>query len=245
MAFARAAVYSRRGRMHSAHALWLGLRDALDVARKDVRIELRAREVVPTMTLFAALVAILASMALYVDEDIGRKVAPGVLWIVMAFAGTLGLSRAWSREREQGALRGVLLSPIAAWSVFLGKALGSLLFIAVTLAVVTPLVALLLRAPLLDHLGASALLLSLGAVGFVLAGTLFGAMTARTRARDLLLAVVLYPLTSPALLAGAVATRDVYDNKLGDLGQWVRLLLAYDAIVLVAGLGLMDWLLAD
>ncbi len=226
-------------------SLWLGLRDAVDIARKDVRIELRAREIVPTMTLFAALVAILASMALYVDEEIGRKVAPGVLWIVLAFAGTLGLSRAWSRERENGALRGVLLSPIAPWSVFLGKALGSLGFVSITLVVVAPLVALLLHAPLFSHFGASALLLALGALGFVLAGTLFGAMTARTKARDLVLAVVLYPLTSPALLCGAVATRDVFDNKLGDFGQWVRLLVAYDLIVLVAGVGLMEWLLAD
>lgn len=231
--------------MSAGETLLLGLRDAWDVARKDVRIEFRAREIVPTMTLFAALVAILASMALYVDEDIGRKVAPGVLWIVLAFAGTLGLSRAWSREREQGALRGVLLSPIAPWSVFVGKALGSLMFVALTLVVVAPLVALLLHAPLFDHFGASVLLLALGAIGFVAAGTLFGAMTARTKARDLVLAVVLYPLTSPALLAGAVATRDVYDNKLGDLSQWLRLLVAYDLIVLVAGVGLMEWLLAD
>ncbi|MDP3274061.1 MAG: heme exporter protein CcmB [Deltaproteobacteria bacterium] len=225
--------------------LILGLRDALDIARKDLRIELRAREIVPTMTLFAALVAILASMALYVDDDTGRRVAPGVLWIVLAFSGTLGLSRAWSREREQSALRGVLLSPIAAWSVFLGKSLGSLLFVSVTLAVVTPLVALLLHAPLWTYLAPSLLLLSLGALGFVLAGTLFGAMTARTRARDLLLAVVLYPLTSPALLAGAVATREVFEGRFGDYAQWVRLLVAYDVIVLAAGLGLMEWLLAD
>lgn len=236
---------SSRAVVSAGETLLLGLRDAWDVARKDVRIEFRAREIVPTMTLFAALVAILASMALYVDEDIGRKVAPGVLWIVLAFAGTLGLSRAWSREREQGALRGVLLSPIAPWSVFVGKALGSLMFVALTLVVVTPLVALLLHAPLFDHFGASVLLLALGAIGFVAAGTLFGAMTARTKARDLVLAVVLYPLTSPALLAGAVATRDVYDNKLGDLSQWLRLLVAYDLIVLVAGVGLMEWLLAD
>jgi glycine cleavage system aminomethyltransferase T len=76
-------------------------------------------------------------------------------------------------------------------------------------------------------------------------GRIFGMLDAYLIRRDLLLAVVLYPLTSPALLAGAVATRDVYDNKLGDLSQWLRLLLAYDAIVLVAGLGLMDWMLAD
>lgn len=224
---------------------WLGLRDALDVARKDIRSEFRSREIVPTMTLFAALVAVLASMALYVDDETGRKAAPGVLWIVLAFAGTLGLSRTWSRERENGALRGVLLSPIAAWSVFVGKALGSLAFTSITLAVVAPLVALLLHAPLFDHFSTSVLLLALGTIGFVLAGTLFGAMTARTRARDLLLAVVLYPLTSPALLAGAVATRDLYDGKTADLAQWIKLLVAYDLIVLAAGIGLMEWLLSD
>src|SRR5437762_2927067 len=96
-----------------AHPVLSFVRHVLAIAGKDLRIELRAREIVPTMTLFAALVAVLSSMSLFVDEATGRKVAPGVLWIAIAFAGTLGLSRTWGRERDEGAIRSLLLAPIS------------------------------------------------------------------------------------------------------------------------------------
>src|SRR5207248_9228899 len=121
------------------------LRHALAIAAKDLRIELRVREVVPTMTLFAALVAVLSSISLYVDEPTGRKVAPGVLWIAIAFSGTLGLSRTWGRERDEGALRAVLLSPASPAAIFVGKGLGALVFVLFTEVVVAPLVAVLLH----------------------------------------------------------------------------------------------------
>lgn len=222
------------------------LRHALWIAGKDLRIELRAREVVTTMTLFGALVAVLSSMALFVDEETGRRVAPGVLWIAIAFSGTLGLSRTWGRERDEGALKGLLLSPVAPASIFLGKALGALVFVLCTELVVAPLVAVMLHAPVLGYLGPFALLVLLGTVGFVLAGTLFGAMTARTRARDLLLAVVLYPLVSPALLCGVVATREVFNGvPLAQLLDWVKLLVAFDVVFLVGGAWLMGPLLME
>jgi heme exporter protein B len=222
------------------------IRHALWIAAKDLRIELRAREIVPTMTLFASLVAVLSSMALFVDEETGRLVAPGVLWIAIAFSGTLGLSRTWSREREEGALKGVLLSPVAPGALFLGKALGALAFVLVTELVVAPLVAIMLHAPVGEHLGAFALLVLLGTVGFVAAGTLFGAMTARTRARDLVLAVVLYPLVSPALLCGVAATRDVFGSaSLAQVADWLKLLIAFDLVFVLGGTWLMGPLLTD
>ncbi len=222
------------------------LRHALAIAAKDLRIELRVREIVPTMTLFAVLVAVLASMALYVDDATGRRVAPGVLWISIAFAGTLGLSRTWGREREDGALRAVLLSPVSPASLFLGKAMGALVFVLLTECAVAPLVAVLLHAPVLEHLGGFALLVLLGTVGFVSAGTLFGALVARTRARDLLLAVVLYPLVSPALLCGAVATRELFAGaSLYELGDWLRLLGIFDLLFIGGGVVLLEPLLGD
>ncbi|MBL8605426.1 MAG: heme exporter protein CcmB [Myxococcales bacterium] len=216
------------------------------IARKDLTIELRVREIVPTMTLFAALVAVLSSMALYVDDESARKAAPGILWIAIAFSGTLGLARTWGREREEDALRAVLLSPISSGALFFGKALGALVFVLVTECVVAPLVALLLHAPLFDHLGGFALVCLLGTVGFVAAGTLFGALTAKTRARDLLLAVVLYPLVSPALLCGVVATRDLFAGaSLAEVADWLRLLAIFDLITLGGGALLLGPLLSD
>lgn len=221
-------------------------RQSLAIARKDLLIEFRARELVPTMTLFASLVAVLSSMSLFVDEETGRRVAPGVLWIAVAFSGTLGLSRTWGREREEGALRAVLLSPVSPAALFAGKALGALVFVLATELVVTPLVALLLHAPIGDHLGGFAILVVLGTVGFVAAGTLFGALVARTRARDLLLAVVLYPLVSPAILCGVVATRDLLGGAgLAGVTDWVRLLAIFDLIFIGGGVALLGPLLAD
>lgn len=222
------------------------IRQSLAIARKDLVIELRARELVPTMTLFASLVAVLSSMSLFVDEETGRKVAPGVLWIAVAFSGTLGLSRTWGREREEGALRAVLLSPVSPAALFTGKALGALAFVLATELVVAPLVALLLHAPIGDHLGGFVTLVLLGTVGFVAAGTLFGALVARTRARDLLLAVVLYPLVSPAILCGVVATRDLLGGAgLGGVMDWVRMLAIFDLIFIGGGVALLGPLLAD
>lgn len=222
------------------------LRYALLIAGKDLRIEFRAREIVPTMTLFAALVAILSSMSLFVDEETGRTVAPGVLWIAIAFSGTLGLARTWGREREEGALRGLLLSPTPPAALFFGKAMGAMVFVVLTELVVAPLVALMLHAPVWEHLGPFVLLVLLGTIGFVAAGTLFGAMTARTRARDLLLAVVLYPLVSPALLSGVVATREIFNGvPLSALLDWVKLLVAFDLIFLVGGAWLLGPLLTE
>jgi len=222
------------------------LRHALAIARKDLVIELRVRELVPTMTLFASLVAVLSSMSLFVDEETGRKVAPGVLWTAIAFSGTLGLSRTWGREREEGALRAVLLSPVSPASLFLGKALGALVFVLLTESVVAPLVALLLHAPLGEHLGAFSLLVLMGTVGFVAAGTLFGALVARTRARDLLLAVVLYPLVSPALLCGTVATRDLLGGTpVSQLYDWFRMLAIFDLVFIGGGVALLGVLLSE
>lgn len=222
------------------------LRHAFAIALKDLRVEARAREIVPTMTLFAGLIAVLSSMSLFVDDRTGRLVAPGVLWIAIAFSGTMGLSRTWSREREEGALKALLLSPVSPASIYLGKAISALLFVLITELVVAPLVAILLHAPLMEHLGGFTLLVLLGTIGFVAAGTLFGAMTARTRARDLTLAVVLYPLVSPALLCGVVATRDLFnDVPLSALTDWLKLLIAFDVIFLLGGAWLLGPLLMD
>jgi len=222
------------------------IRHALAIAAKDLRIELRVREVVHTMTLFAALVAILSSISLYVDDETGRRVAPGVLWIAIAFSGTLGLSRTWGREREEGALRAVLLTRVSAASIFVGKGIGALVFVLITEVVVAPLVALLLHAPVFEHLGGFALLVLLGTVGFVAAGTLFGALVAKTRARDLTLAVVLYPLVSPALLCGAVATRELLGGAtLAQVGDWLKMLVIFDLVFIGGGIALLDVLLSE
>lgn len=215
------------------------LRAAWLIAVKDLRIELRTREITVSTGLFAVLVVVLTSISFYVDDLVARRIAPGVLWIAIAFAGVLAIGRTWQRERENDAMRGLLLAPIARPAIFAGKAIGTLAFLIAIEVLVVPLVAVLFHVDLLPVLPLLSAVLALGTLGFVLTGTLFGAMTVRTQSRDLMLSVVLFPLVTPALLAGVVATREILGGgPLEETLAWMRILAAYDIVV-----GACGWLL--
>ncbi len=221
-------------------------RDALTVLGKDVRIELRTRELVVTMGFFAVLVAVICSIAFFVDEATAREVAPGVLWVAVAFAGSLGLVRAFAREREEQAFSALLLSPASRAAIFVGSAAFSFLLLVVTEAIVLPLVGVLFHLDLGPIALPLALVMLLGTAGYAIAGTVFGAMTVRTRSRDFMLSVVLFPLVAPALLSGVVATRELFDGgTFADVAGWLRLLLVMDILLLVGSLWIFDPLMRD
>jgi heme exporter protein B len=222
------------------------LRAARLIAGKDLRIELRTREVTVSTGLFAVLVVVLTSISFFVDDLTARRIAPGVLWITISFAGVLAIGRTWARERENDAMRGLLLAPVPRSAIYLGKAIGTLVFLAVIEIALVPLVAVLFHVDLGPVLSRVAPVLFLGTLGFVLTGTLFGAMTVRTRSRDLMLSVVLFPLVTPALLAGVVATREILgDAPLSETLAWLRILGLYDVIVGTCGLFLFGPLVSD
>ncbi len=221
------------------------LRGALRIAAKDLRIEARTKEITVTTSFFAVLVIVLASISFYLDPIIAPRIAPGVLWVSLAFAGLVAVLRSWAREREQDAMRGLLLSPVPRASIFFGKAIGNLIFLAVVQVVVVPLVAIFFHLDM-EHLPQLVLLLFLGTFGFVCAGTLFGALSVRSRARDLALSVVIFPLITPALLGGVVATRELFnDAPWPEIAGWVQILIAFDLVFLGAGFLLFDALLSD
>jgi heme exporter protein B len=222
------------------------LRDAMLIAAKDLLIEARTREIVTTAGFFAALVAILTSVAFTEGANTTRRIAPGAIWISVAFASILALGRTWQREREDSALLGLLVSPVRRSALFLGKAVGVLAFVLVVEAIVVPIVALLFHVDLPQVGGALALVLLLGTVGVAATGTLFGAMTVRTRARDLVLATVLFPLLSPTLLSGVAATREIFSGAaIGELRDYFVLLGAFDAVAVIGGLTLFGALIDD
>jgi heme exporter protein B len=221
------------------------LRAAARIAWKDLRIEARTGEVVIVTGLFAFLVTILASISFYIDPNNARLVAPGVLWIAVAFAGVLAMGRSWARERDHDVMRGLLLSPMPRAAIYLGKAAGTLLFLCIVEIILVPLVGVLFQLDLLPVLPEIALLLFLGTLGFIAAGTLFAAMGVRTTARDIALSVILFPLVAPALLAGVVATRELLVGTAADTWGWVRVLAAFDVIFLAAGIVLFEPLSSD
>ena len=206
------------------------------VFQKDLKIELRTGEILITTGFFALLVAILSSLSFYLDDVIARRVAPGVLWISIAFSGVLAMGRSFQRERDHEAMRGLLLSPLPRPAIFLGKALGIFAFLVLVELLLVPLLAVLYRIDLGPVLGLVALITLLGTLGFSAAGALFAAMGVRVRTKELVLSVVLFPLVSPALLAGVVATREVLGGaSLGEVLDWLRVLAAFDLIFLVFG----------
>jgi len=212
--------------------------------RKDLTIELRTGEVLVTSGFFAVVVVVLGSLSFYAGAETRRQVASGVIWLAVAFAAVLALGRLWQRERDDGALEGVLLTPVPRSALFAGKALGLLTFLLLIEAVVIPLAAILFSLDL-GSFGPGFVVIALSATpGLAAASTLFGAMTARTRARDLVLAIVLFPLLSPTLLAATVATRELLAGAaLRELGDYVRILLVFDVAFFAGGLGLFATLL--
>ncbi len=216
------------------------------VLAKELRLELRTKEILVTAGLFGLLVTVLTSLAFFLDDNTSRRLAPGVLWIGAAFAGVLAMGRAWAREREADAIRGLLLSPIPRSSIYAGKAIGTWIFVMAIDLVLLPVVAVLFRVEFDPVLLSVALILVLGMTGYVALGTLFAAMSVRTRARDLMLSVVLFPLAAPGLLAGVVATREVLGGApLDETLEWLRILLAFDLVGIVSGLVLFEPLMAD
>jgi heme exporter protein B len=213
---------------------------ALAVLGKDLRIELRTREIVTTAGFFAVLVAIMTSVAFF---DEGSKtttlVAPGAIWLAVAFSSILALGRTWQREREESALTGLLVSPIARASIFAGKAIGVFAFVTVVEVIVVPVVALMFHVELPDVVGPLVVVLGMGTVGVASTGTLFGAMTVRTRARDLVLATVLFPLLSPTLICGVAATRQIFAGApFEEIHDYLLLLGTFDVVSILGGLGL-------
>jgi heme exporter protein B len=164
------------------------------------------------------------------------------VWLALAFAAVLSLGKAWQRERDEGALDGLLVSPLSRSAIFAGKALSVWTFLLVVLLVVMPLTLVLfaLDAKLLPPL------LVIGAVatpGVAASGTLFGSMTVRTGARDLMLAVVLFPLLSPTLLAAVAATRELFNGvPLAELGDYLRAMAVFDLVFTAGGLAMFGTL---
>jgi heme exporter protein B len=173
--------------------------------------------------------------------------AAGILWIAIAFAGTLALGRTFERERQAETLRALLLAPAPRPAIYVGKLVGIIALLVATEIVLTPTIALLFQAPLLAHPFWLAAVLVTGTVGFAAVGTLFAAMLVRARSRDVLLPVLLYPITVPVIIAGVRATAALLDPELeiAIVRFWVMLLIAFDVVFVTLALWTFEPLMTD
>jgi heme exporter protein B len=208
------------------------------VTRKDLVIEFRSREVVYT-TLFFAVSCVLVFAFGFVREGVAvDDAAAGILWIAIAFSGTLALGRTFERERQNDTLRALMLTPLDRPALYVGKLAGVLLLLAVVEAVVVPLVALMFRAPLFAHPMLAGSILAAGTLGFAAVGTLFAAMLVRARSRDVLLPILLYPITIPVIIAGVRGTAVLLQPE-ADLAvarMWLSMLVCFDLVFITLAL---------
>jgi heme exporter protein B len=198
---------------------------------KDLSLEMRSREMLSSMFIFALLVVLVFSFSFDLRLEEVSAVAPGVLWVAITFAGMLGLARSFVLERDQGCLDGLLLCPVDRSLLYLGKMLSNLTFISLTELVVLPLCFALFNLtfhPLLLPI------LLLGTIGFSAVGTIVSAMTVHARAREVMLPILLFPLVLPALIAAVKLTGGVLDGQpWGEIRNWMELLVGFDVIFMV------------
>ena len=217
------------------------------VLRKDVAIEARTREILYT-TLFFAVACVLVFSFAFVRE--GRPVddaAAGILWIAIAFSGTLALGRTFERERYGDTVKALLLAPAPRAAIYVGKLLGIVLLLTIAELMLVPLVALLFSAALFDSPLLLAGLLVAGTLGFSAVGTLFAAMLIRARTRDVLLPILLYPITVPVMIAGVRGTAAVLASPVDvpTATMWLSLLGFFDVVFVTLALWTFEPLMTE
>jgi heme exporter protein B len=217
------------------------------VFRKDVTVEVRSRETVTTTLFFALSAVIVFAVALVKEGRVVADAASGILWVAIAFAGTLTLGRTFERERYTDTLRALLLAPAPRAAIYVGKLLAVLAVLLLVEAMLVPLVALLFDTGVLQRPRLLLALLVTGTIGFASIGTLFAAMLVRARTRDVLLPVLLYPMTIPVIIAGvrgtAALVQPVPDEPMATF--WLMLLVSFDTVFLTLALWTFDPLMTD
>lgn len=220
------------------------LRRAWMVAWKDVLSESRSKESLNALVFFSLLLLFVFQFALGPESARVEAALPGLLWLAFILAGLLAFGRAFLVERENDCWEGLVLSPGDKSAVYLGKLAGNVLVMVVVEVVLLVLFAVFFSLDFRPVLPALAAVLALGTLGLAAVGTLFGAITAQVRAREVLLPVLLLPAVVPVLLASVSATQTVLAGQpLGEAGQWLRLLAAADLVYLVVGVLTFEFVL--
>jgi heme exporter protein B len=199
---------------------------------KDMLTELRTKEVVTSVLVFALLVIVIFNFAFGTRASDIELVAPGILWVALTFGGVLGFNRIFTVEKENSRLEGLMLCPVDRAAIYWGKLVGSFIFMLAVAVVITPIFLVLFNLPL--FLPRLALIIVLALIGFAAVGTLFSAVAINTRARDIMLPILFLPVAVPVIVAAVKATSSVLAGRpWGDMLTWLQIMIAFDIIYLV------------
>ena len=209
---------------------------------KDIRLEWRSKDAINAMLFFGLLVVVIFSFAFDPTAEESRRIAGGLIWVAFLFAAVVALNQTWARELRNQVLDAYRVSPAAANPLFLAKALGNFIFVCVLEALMTPLFIAFYKLRALGPAWELAPIALLGTWALVINGTFFAAISLRTRSREIMLPLLLFPISIPALLGMVNGTTAVLSGE-ESARFWIALLLAYDVVFTTVSLLLFELVL--
>ncbi len=215
------------------------LKATFAIVQKDLAAEFRSRELLSAMLVFSLLVIIIFNFALELDVKVRQSVTAGVLWTTFAFAGTLGLNRSMAVEKDRGCMDGLLLAPVDRAVIYFGKGISNLAFMLIVEAIVLPAYSVLYNVNLfqLPLLG----VILLGSIGYTAVGTLLSTMSVQTRTRDVLLPILLFPVTIPVLLSAVKASGGLLAGaEFSEILTPLNILIVYDVVFIAVSFMVFD-----
>ncbi len=220
------------------------MRSITAIIWKDLAAELRSRELLSAMLVFALLVILIFNFSLELDAQARVTVTAGVLWVTFAFAGTIGLNRSMAMEKDRGCLDGLLLAPVDRSAIYFGKAVGNLIFMLVIETIILPAYSVLYGVNLFKP--GLVLVILLGSIGYVAVGTLLSSMAVQARTREVLLPILLFPLVIPVMIAAVKASTGFLQGvDIIDIRPWVNLLIVYDVIFIAVAFMVFDYVVEE
>ena len=225
--------------MHQARVVWT-------VFAKDLRVEWRNRETLALMCVFGLLLVFLFNFTLETTREEALRTLPIVLWVTFSFVGILGFNRSFAAERENACLEGMTLAPVDPGAIFLGKMLANFLFLAVAEVVVVIVASIWYNFSFFPALGWFALIAFFGTLGYVAVGTIFGAIAANTRMREVMLPVLQFPVAVPIFIGAIEATSGALRGDApGEFANWLKLLIAFSIVFVVLSYLLFEYVLEE
>ncbi|MFP5110267.1 heme exporter protein CcmB [Neobacillus sp. C211] len=220
-------------------------RTALLLAKKDLYSELKTKQIMVTQIIFAGLVIVVFSFAFDPANNTTKAVIPGVIWVIIVFAGILGLNRSFISEQRNDTMQGLLVAPMEAASIYLGKFLANFSMMLIVELVSIPFLFLLFDFKFFGSIPYFILVVFLGSFGFIAIGTFLAALAANSKSSEMLLPLLLFPITTPILIGVVQATRIILTNmeKFSSAVAWIQLVTAYDVIFFVVCFLLIDYVL--
>ena len=216
----------------------------LTILWKDFKIELRTREVFSASFVFCIIMLIVFNFTLALTGDEALRFGPGFLWVAFAFAGILSLNRSFAVEKEEGCTQALLLAPVDRGAIYIGKLLSNLIFMLTTQLIILPLFIVLFNLNISGSIPLLVLVFFLGTLGFASVGTVFSAIAANTRMREVMLPILLLPVTVPVLIA-AVETTSFAIGVRDDASFWFKLLIVYDIVFTITSFLIFEYVIEE